>query len=60
MDLDRILPQALVVQGITVFREIDVLKGTDDETNVLWKDRSVAGETGSFACRICGIEDLCC
>ena len=58
VNLDGILAQAFVVKGVSVFGEVDMFKGSDNKTNVLWKDGCVAGETRSFSCRIGRIENL--
>jgi hypothetical protein len=59
VDLDSILSQAFVIERVTVFGEVNMLKGSNDKANVLWKDRSVTGEARSLSCRVGRIEDLC-
>lgn len=42
VDFDSIFAQALVIQGITVFGEVDMFERSDDKANVLGEDGSVA------------------
>jgi hypothetical protein len=58
VDLDCILSQTLVVKGVAVFREIDVLKRTDNEADVLRQDKRVTGKARRLSCRIGRVEDL--
>jgi hypothetical protein len=58
VDLDCILSQTLIVKGISVFGEIDVLEGADNEANVLGQDGRVTGEARGFSRRVGGVEDL--
>jgi hypothetical protein len=58
VNLDGILSQSFVIEGIAVFGEIDVLERADDEADVLWQDGCIAGEARCFSCRVGGVKDL--
>jgi hypothetical protein len=58
VDFDCILSETLIVQGITVFGEIDVLEGTDNKADVLREDGCVTGEACRLPRRVGGVENL--
>jgi hypothetical protein len=58
VDLDCVLSQTLIVKGIAVLGEIDVLEGTDDEADVLREDGCVTGEARCLPRIVGGVENL--
>lgn len=58
VDLDSILAQAFVIQGIAIFRQVDMFKGADDKADMLWEDGSITGEARGLSRRVSRIENL--
>ena len=56
--LDSVLAQTFVIEGIAIFGEVDVFKGSDNKADMLRKDRSVTGKARSLSRRVSRIENL--
>jgi hypothetical protein len=58
MNFDGVLCKALFVGEVTVIGEVNVLKGADDEADVLGEDERDAREAGRLARGVCRVYDL--